>query len=125
MARSKDLHALESGGLPQSWRVALRFCEARQQDGDVRIKRRGYPRHYLHHRGPIQVDRTALPPCSPVVWEVQLHEMASHRSKHHVAGLPIDQVVKEEQRVVIGAAQASEGSLVSCEKGIVGRFGTK
>ena len=100
--------------MPQKWRVALRFYEAIQQDGRVRRKRRLYPRHYLHHRGPIQVDRTALPPCSPVVWEVQLHKMASHRSKHHVAGLPIDQVVKKEQRVVIGAAQASR-SLVSCE----------
>lgn len=101
--------------MPQMWRVALRCCEAIQQDGHVRMKRMVYRRHYLHHRGPIQVDRTALPPCPPVVWEVQFHEMASHRSKHHVAGLPIDQVIKEEQRVVIGAAQTSKGSLVSSE----------
>ena len=38
------------------------------------------------------------------LWEVQLHEVSSHRSEHHLAWGPIERVWKGEQGIVIRAA---------------------
>ena len=59
----------------------------------------------LEHRGSIEINRAAGSPFFHVICEVELHEMPSHGGKYHVAGLPIDSIGEEEQRVVWGAAQ--------------------
>ncbi len=73
-----------------------------------------YLRDPLQHWGPIKIYRAARPPLLHVICKVELHEMPSHGGEDHVAGLPIDIVGEEEQRVVRGAAESQHNYDIRC-----------
>ena len=56
--------------------------------------------NYFQHWRPIEINRATRFPFAPVLQEIELHEMASHRGEDHVTGLPIDVVREEEERIV-------------------------
>ena len=65
---------------------------------------RAHLRHGLGHRGSVQLQGAAPAPALVVALKLQLHEVARHRRKQHVALLGADGVAKLPDAVVGGAA---------------------